>query len=83
MYINNNIIRKRLGKPQKNNFLVARPLRGGGVKAWPLRKNTVFEALRKIRGKNLWPLSSRREGDKALVAGQLTKIPFFAASLTI
>ena len=34
-----------LGKPKKNRlFLVARPLRGGGVRAWPRRKKTVFEA---------------------------------------
>ena len=39
-----------LGKPQKNNgiFLVARPLRGGRVRAWPLRKRTFFEAQKKI-----------------------------------
>ena len=29
------------GKPQKV-FLVTRPLRGGGLKAWPLRKNNLF-----------------------------------------
>ena len=36
------------GKPLKNIFLVTRPLRGGGVRAWPLRKSTFFEALKKI-----------------------------------
>ena len=36
-----------LGKPQKiTGFLVARPLRGGGVRAWPLRKNTVRPATK-------------------------------------
>ena len=44
-----------LGKPQKNLFLVAWPLRGvGGVRAWPLRKNNFFWSLRKkIPNKNV------------------------------
>ena len=29
-----------LGKPQKS-FIVARPLRGGGVRGWSLRKNLL------------------------------------------
>ena len=44
------------------SFLLARPLRGGGeVRALPLRKNAVFEALTKILE------------NKALVAGPLKK----------
>ena len=37
-------IRVSLGKPQKNrSFFVARPPKGGGgLRAWPIRKNTVF-----------------------------------------
>ena len=35
--------------------------KGGGVKAWPLRKKTFFEA-NKIYDIFLWPLSSRGEG---------------------
>ena len=35
---------------RKKFFLVARPLRGGGVRALPLRKNTFFEARRKKSG---------------------------------
>ena len=45
-----------LGKP--HFFLVARPLRGGGVKPWPLRKKNFFEALKKSPQK-IWLLSSR------------------------
>ena len=32
---------------KKSYFLVARPLRGGGVRAWPLRKKIFFEAREK------------------------------------
>ena len=48
----------------KNNgiFLVTRPLRGGGVRAWPQRKIPFFEALKKQFGIFLWPLRSRGEG---------------------
>ena len=53
-----------------------------GVRAWPLRKNTVFEALKKS-GKNL-ATKLERGGGKALVAGPLKKDRyFFAASLTV
>ena len=31
---------------------MARPLRGGGVRAWPLKKIAFFEALKKIPPKN-------------------------------
>ena len=44
---------------------------GGGVRAWPLRKNTVFWSSKKTLENILWPLSSRG-GGKALVAGPLT-----------
>ena len=38
------------GKPQKKVlFSVVQPLRGGGVKAGPLRKNNFFESLVKIQ----------------------------------
>ena len=38
------------GSRKKGFLLVARPLReGGGVRAWPLRKKTLFEALKNIR----------------------------------
>ena len=39
--------------------------RGGGVRAWPLRENTVFWSSKKILEKNLWQLSSRGGGGKA------------------
>ena len=47
-----NILRRLLtyvteGKPQKTV-----------LRTWPLRKNTVFEALKKILEIFLWPLSS-------------------------
>ena len=46
--------------------------RGRGVRAWPLRKNTFFEALKKILENMLWPLSSRgRGGGKASMASAL------------
>ena len=43
-----------LGKPQKKFFfLVARSLRGGGVRAWPLRKKNFFcKSRKKIPLKN-------------------------------
>ena len=42
------IISIGLGMRKNGIFLVARPLRGGrGVRAWPPRKKTVFEALKK------------------------------------
>ena len=39
-----------LAKPQKINvfFKVARPLKRGGIRAWPLRKNTSFLSLKKF-----------------------------------
>ena len=47
------IISIGLGMRKNGIFLVARPLRGGrGVRAWPPRKKTVFEALKKS-GKNV------------------------------
>ena len=56
-------------KPHKNGlFLVARSLRGGGIRAWPLRKKTVFEAIKKILEKILWPLSSKKATKKAFFA---------------
>ena len=36
-----------LGKPQTRSCLVVWPLNGGGVKTWPLRKKTLFEARKK------------------------------------
>ena len=60
-------------EPQKNNdiFLVAHK-RGGAVRAWPLRNNTVFEALKQVLGNCLWPLSLR--GVKGLgLSGQATE----------
>ena len=48
----NNYFWSRMSKGSRKKigvFLVARPLRGGGGRAWPLRKNTVFEILKKDR----------------------------------
>ena len=60
---------------------MTRPLRGGGgAKGLATKKKDRFLSSKKIMEKNLWPLSSRG-GDKALVAGPLKKIQFFAFSL--
>ena len=40
-------------------FLVARPIRGGGVKAWQLRKKKLFLKLEKKSDKKMGPLSTR------------------------
>ena len=60
------------GKPQKIYFSVARPLiKGGGGRAWPLRKNNFLEAREK---KFLKKVAAKLEGGgKALVAGLLKK----------
>ena len=69
------IISIGLGMRKNGIFLVARPLRGGrGVRAWPPRKKTVFEVLKKNLETNLWPLSSRRGGGAK--AGPLKKTVF-------
>jgi len=70
-----------LGKPQKITVFFIGPatMRGWGVRAWPLRKKSVFEDLKKILGNFLWPLCS-----KALVTGPLKKYRyFFAVYLTV
>ena len=70
--INVNPLREAI---EKFFFLVSRPLRGGGVwvRAWPLRKKIVFDALNKNSGYFLWPLSSR--------GGEIKKITLFILRL--
>ena len=63
-----------LGKPQKNLFLVARPLRGGGGKGLATKTKELFLKLYKKSHTKMWPLS--------LVTGPLKRLTFFAASLT-
>ena len=55
----------------KKFFKAARPLSGGGIRAWPLRKKEFSEALTKFLQK-MWLLSSKGGGrGKALVTGPL------------
>ena len=63
-------IKSTVKAAQKVFFSGPATKRGGGGRGSPLRKKTVFKALKKIKEIFLWPLSSRG-GGKA-----------FAASLT-
>ena len=55
-------IAKESRKKNRSFFSGLATKRGGGVMAWPLRKKTFFEALKKFWNFFFWPLSSRWGG---------------------
>ena len=81
MSVEFSILNLFLGKPKKNLFLMAVPLRGGGgvrLMGLPLRKRSLF-LLSFIQKKIRLPIRLKGEG---LNDTAIKKIFFFAASLT-
>ena len=54
-------------------------MKGGGVRAWPRRKDYFFEALKKNSQKKT--VATKRDWGKALVAGTLKKSTFLRLPL--
>ena len=63
----------KIREAEKKFFLVARPLRGGGIKAMPLRKYNFFKLKKNYSEKQMCPLSSM--GGRATIKRFFLRFP--------